>query len=51
MEFGKLENIKNVDFTLPDDHLETEAFLSKLERRENPIIRVAAPVWGTPEWK
>lgn len=51
MEFGKLENITGVDFTLPDEHLETEAFLSKLEPTQKPIIRVAAPVWGTPEWK
>ncbi len=51
MEFGKLENISSVDFTLPDDHLETEAFLSKLEPKPSPIVRVASPVWGTPEWK
>jgi uncharacterized protein YecE (DUF72 family) len=51
MEFGKLQDISNIDFTLPDEHVETEAFLSKLEPIQKPIIRVAAPVWGTPEWK
>lgn len=54
MEFGKLQNIEDirkVDFTLPDDHFETEAFLSKLESTQKPVIRIAAPVWGTPEWK
>ncbi|WP_338814548.1 DUF72 domain-containing protein [Bernardetia sp. Wsw4-3y2] len=51
MEFGKLQNINNIDFTLLDNHPETEAFLSKLEPTPKPIIRIAAPVWGTPEWK
>lgn len=53
MEFGKLhiKDFSNVDFTLPDDHLETEAFLATLKPTKNPIVRVAAPVWGTPEWK
>ena len=51
MEFGKLQDISTIDFTLPDDHVETEKFLSKLEPTKKPIIRVAAPVWGTPEWK
>jgi uncharacterized protein YecE (DUF72 family) len=51
MEFGKLQDISNVDFTLPDEHVETEAFLKKLEPTKKPIIRIAAPVWGTPEWK
>ncbi len=51
MEFGKLQDIKNVDFTLPDSHFETEIFLKKLESTKKPIIRIAAPIWGIPDWK
>lgn len=53
MEFGKLhiKDFSSVDFTLPDDHLETEAFFKTLKPTKNSIVRVAAPVWGTPEWK
>lgn len=49
MKFGKLEDIGQVDFRLPDDHPETASVL-----RGEPFparIRLAGTMWNVPEWK
>jgi uncharacterized protein YecE (DUF72 family) len=52
MDFGKIRNISNTDFTLPDDRPETLAVLasSKSSILHSPEIYIGCPVWGEKEW-
>ena len=51
MDFGKLSNIKNVDFTLPPDHPETLKILRGLPKREGlPRVYVGCTGWVMKEW-
>ena len=51
MEFGKLPNIKNVDFNLPADVPETASVLKGLPQREGLMrIYVGCTGWGMKEW-
>jgi uncharacterized protein YecE (DUF72 family) len=60
MDFGRPENIDNVDFTLPDDHADTDILLASLKKRGNPSQRdkkkktrsvyVGCSKWGIKEW-
>jgi uncharacterized protein YecE (DUF72 family) len=49
MNFGKLDNIDNVNFSLPDDHPETHRFLPKLQPEE-PDIYLGGTMWTIKEW-
>jgi uncharacterized protein YecE (DUF72 family) len=51
MKFGKLQDINQVDFTMPDDHPMTEEVLANLPKRSNkPIVFVGCTGWGMKEW-
>jgi len=51
MEFGKLANISQVDFTLPKDHSDTLPILQKKSKNTTPKIFVGCPVWANMAWK
>ncbi len=48
MEFGKLSNISNVDFTLPLTHSFTHRVLTK--KSNTPKIHFGCTGWGMPQW-
>jgi len=50
MDFGKLENIADVDFTLPSDHPDTQALLSKYKQPGKPEVYIGLPVWVNKHW-
>lgn len=51
MDFGKLPDISQVDFTLPPDPPGNAAVLEKLPRRSGkPKAYVGATGWGVKEW-
>ena len=59
MDFGKLQDISDVDFTLPPDHPDTGPLLARLkthrlglppEQREKARFYFAAPVWNDREF-
>jgi uncharacterized protein YecE (DUF72 family) len=51
MDFGKLNNIENVDFTLPPDNPKTAQILRGLPARTHPPhIYIGATGWGMKEW-
>ena len=52
MDFGKVpaNNIKDVEFTLPKDGLQTSKTLAKLKPVENPAFYVGCAKWGRKEW-
>ncbi|WP_020533513.1 DUF72 domain-containing protein [Flexithrix dorotheae] len=49
MEFGKLQDISQVDFTLPPDPLGTQQILEKLDKQECEIL-IGCPAWSCKEW-
>mgnify|MGYP000275827070 CR=1 FL=1 len=49
MQFGRLSNIEQVDFSLPKDHADTARLLNK-KRTENLEIYVGCPIWSHPDW-
>jgi uncharacterized protein YecE (DUF72 family) len=52
MEFGKLtdEELKNVDFTLPEDGDQTSISLNNNHRTSAPQFYVGCAKWGRKEW-
>jgi uncharacterized protein YecE (DUF72 family) len=51
MDFGKLNNIENVDFTLPHDAPQTAEILRGLPPRTHPPhVYIGATGWGMKEW-
>jgi len=51
MDFGRLENIDNVDFSLPPDHKITKELFSQLKSSKKPIqLYVGCAKWGRPDW-
>lgn len=50
MKYGKLEDIRGVDFALPEDHPQTQRVLS-LPAVKEPNIYVAGTMWNIPKWK
>ncbi|MEN7551202.1 DUF72 domain-containing protein [Rapidithrix thailandica] len=50
MEFGKLQDISQVDFSLPDDHLQTQSLLKKLPQPQTTQLYVGCPQWANKEW-
>ncbi len=56
MDFGKLNNINQVDFTLPADAPQNKIILEKYKNKsdksnEFPKIYVGCPVWSNKEWR
>jgi uncharacterized protein YecE (DUF72 family) len=51
MEFGKLQNINKVDWTLPAEDPLTISLLSNIPKTHIPMdFRYGAPAWGRKEW-
>ena len=54
MDFGKLDNISDVDFTLPADHPRTLPLLQAARQVEGasqkPTVFVGCPVWSNKNW-
>lgn len=50
MEFGKLADISNVDFTLPQDSSDTARVLAKNEPCNKPLLYVGCTGWSMPQW-
>jgi len=49
MEFGKLDDISQVDFSFPQNHAKNAVLLPK--KAANPQIWVGCPIWANPSWK
>lgn len=49
MQFGRLSNIEQVDFSLPKDHADTTNLLNK-KRLKDLEIYVGCPIWSHPDW-
>jgi uncharacterized protein YecE (DUF72 family) len=51
MEFGKLDNIENLDFSLPPNTLETPVLLRGLPKSETlPHVYIGCTGWSMKEW-
>ena len=50
MKFGKLQDISQVNFKLPDEPTSTQAVLKKLSKAEKPILYVGCTGWSMKEW-
>lgn len=49
MQFGRLSNINEVDFSLPKDHADTTHLLNKKRNRDLEIY-VGCPIWSHQDW-
>lgn len=51
MDFGRVENIESVDFTLPADHTVTKKVFNSLKDNKKPVeLYVGCAKWGRPDW-
>jgi uncharacterized protein YecE (DUF72 family) len=51
MDFGKVNDLSKVDFTLPDDHPDTVKLFKSLNRKKSaPKVYVGCAKWGRKEW-
>jgi len=50
MDFGKVDDPDDVDFTLTDDHPDTEKLLKSIRKKKTPEVYVGLAKWGIPEW-
>ncbi|MEJ8804428.1 DUF72 domain-containing protein [Pontibacter sp. H249] len=50
MDFGKLQDISSVDFTLPPDHPDTLPLLRQSGNYEKPQVYIGLPVWVNKAW-
>ncbi|MBC5775763.1 DUF72 domain-containing protein [Pontibacter sp. KCTC 32443] len=50
MDFGKLQNIDHVDFTLPSDHPDTQRLLQAHKQDSKPEVYIGLPVWVNKSW-
>lgn len=50
MEFGKVDNIDHVNWSLPKDDPQTRIFLNSLSKDSECLFYVGAPSWGASEW-
>jgi len=51
MNFGKVSNPEEIDFTLPKDSLDTEAVLSKNKKNKTPNLYVGCAKWNRADLK
>ena len=49
MDFGKLDDISMVDFSLPADNPQTEVTLAAHPKNQTNFY-VGPPIWSNPEW-
>ncbi len=50
MDFGKLPDISNTDFTLPPDNSLTEKILELSPKNTKPTVYIGPPVWANKDW-
>ncbi len=50
MDFGKLDNIEDVDFTLPNTHQFTTETLANAAPLPKMEVYVGPPIWANKEW-
>lgn len=50
MEFGKISNIEDVNWSIPEDVPTSLEFLKTLPRRNEPRFFIGTPAWGHKEW-
>jgi uncharacterized protein YecE (DUF72 family) len=50
MDFGRLPNINNVDFSLPPTPPQTQKVLLAAPKGKKAQIYIGCPVWGEKEW-
>ncbi|AKQ47224.1 hypothetical protein TH63_18780 [Rufibacter radiotolerans] len=50
MDFGRLSNISQVDFTLPEDHPATHQVLARAQRPTKPSLYLGCPTWTNKSW-
>ncbi|HET8737115.1 MAG TPA: DUF72 domain-containing protein, partial [Pricia sp.] len=51
MKFGKVEQPEHIDFTLPQDHPDTEVILSKINDEQPLNVRVGCAKWNRQDLK
>jgi len=51
MDFGKVDDLSEIDFTLPDTHHDTDAILAKLKKKKTQTkVYIGCAKWGRKEW-
>ena len=51
MDFGRVNNIDSVDYSLPPDHEITEEILKEQKQNKNPVqLYVGCAKWGREDW-
>ncbi|MBA9076170.1 DUF72 domain-containing protein [Rufibacter quisquiliarum] len=51
MDFGRLPNLNQVDFTLPPDHPATPQVLARSQRPTRPGLYLGCPTWTNKTWQ
>ncbi len=51
MKFGRLENIENVNFTLPEDHALSSQFFKAVSNDRKAVVYTGATSWNNSDWK
>ncbi|MGE0590574.1 MAG: DUF72 domain-containing protein [Cyclobacteriaceae bacterium] len=50
MDFGKVDSLENIDFTLPPDASGTTSLLKKAKSKKKPEVFVGCAKWGRKDW-
>ncbi|AII51727.1 DUF72 domain-containing protein [Hymenobacter sp. APR13] len=50
MDFGRLSDLRYVDFRLPSDHPDTAALLARVPAPTSPGLYVGCPIWTNKAW-
>jgi len=50
MDFGKVDSLENIDFTLPPDAPGTASLLKKAKSKKKPEVFVGCAKWGRKDW-
>ncbi len=51
MDFGRVQDVSQIDFTLPEDHITTTQFFSGIEKRAmTPEVYIGCAKWGRKDW-
>lgn len=52
MNFGKLENLENIDFRLPEDHKDNDKLFERLKNKpRDPRLHIGTTGWSNKDWK
>ena len=51
MDFGKVDDLNDIDFKLQDDHHDTDVILQKLKKKKTQTkVYIGCAKWGRKEW-